>query len=76
LENEGLRSILDELRTYSQDRRALTFVEWAEFSDGELDADRLEIDIKYLGDTEREINFINLGFASQDAFDKLKEDLL
>ena len=76
LENEGLKSIIDELRTYSQDKRGLTFVEWAEFSDGELDADRLEIDIKYLDDTQREFSFINLGFAPQDEFDKLKEDLL
>ena len=76
LENEGLKSILDELRTYSEDKKALTFVEWAEFSDGELDVNRLEISIKYVADTQREFTFINLGFATQDAFENFKKEIV
>lgn len=75
LENEGLKSILDELRTYSEDKRALTFVEWAEFSEGELDANRLEISIKYMDDTQREFEFINIGFSTEDNFENFKKGL-
>ena len=35
LENEGVKTILDELREYSEGKQ-VTFVEWAEFSDGEI----------------------------------------
>lgn len=76
LENEGLKSILDELRTYSEDKKSLTFVEWAEFSDGELDVDRLEISIKYIGETQREFTFLNLGFALDDDFETFKKELV
>jgi len=75
LENEGLKSILDELRTYSELKNALTFVEWAEFSDDELDAPRLEINIKYIDDTTREFQFINLGISDEKAFELLEKDL-
>ena len=75
LENEGLRSIIDELRTYSEDKKSLTFVEWAEFSEGELDVPRLEISIKYLADTKREFSFINIGFASDEDFENFKKEL-
>ena len=75
LENEGLKSILDELRTYSEDKKSLTFVEWAEFSDGELDIDRLEISIKYVADSEREFEFKNLGFSKNEDFEILKKEL-
>jgi len=75
LENEGLKSILDELRTYSTDKNALTFVEWAEFSEDELNIKRLEINIKYLGDTQREFEFINQGIMDEHLFETLKKEL-
>jgi len=75
LENEGLKSITDELRTYSQDKNALTFVEWAEFSEDELNIDRLEINIKYKGDTKREFIFKNIGLFQNEAFENLKKEL-
>ncbi|MCR4880337.1 MAG: tRNA (adenosine(37)-N6)-threonylcarbamoyltransferase complex ATPase subunit type 1 TsaE [bacterium] len=75
LENEGLRSIIEELRTYSEDKHSLTFVEWAEFSDGELDVNRLEILIKYKGDTQREFVFKNISFSTADDFNKLETEL-
>jgi len=75
LEKEGLSSIIDELRTYSNDKKSLTFVEWAEFSDDELSINRLEINIKYLDDTKRSFEFKNLGIASKDSFENFKKDL-
>ena len=35
LENEGVKTILDELREYSEGKQ-ITFVEWAEFSQNEI----------------------------------------
>ncbi len=75
LENEGLKSILDELRTYSELKNALTFVEWAEFSNGELDVNRLEISIKYVDDTEREFEFVNMGISNNENFEEFKKEL-
>ena len=76
LENEGLKSIIDELRTYSEDKNSLTFVEWAEFSDGELNINRLEVSISYVDDTVREFEFTNLGFSNSLEFENLKKELL
>ena len=39
LENVGIKTITDELREYSEGK-CLTFVEWAEFSQGEVPFDR------------------------------------
>lgn len=46
LENEGVRTIKEELREYSKSG-ILTFVEWADFSQGELPYDRLNIKVSY-----------------------------
>lgn len=46
LENEGVKSIKDELLAYSEDK-VLTLVEWANFGEGELPIDKIEINIKY-----------------------------
>lgn len=46
LENTGVKSIADELREYS-DGRKITFVEWAEFSQGEIPFKRIEINVTY-----------------------------
>ena len=75
LEDEGLKSILEELQTYSTMKNALTFVEWAEFSHGELDLPRLEIAIKYIDDTSREFTFNNRGILSAENFEKFKKEL-
>ena len=76
LENEGLKSIIDELQTYSTMKHSLTFVEWAEFSAGELDLPRLEISIKYIDDNSREFLFTNYGILPQENFETLKKELL
>lgn len=75
LENEGVKSIIDELRTYSEQKNSLTFVEWADFSDGELEIDRLEISIKYVDDTEREFEFINVNAMPEIDFRMLKKGI-
>lgn len=64
LEKEGVKSILDELREYSEDRNILTIVEWAEFSFGELPEDRLEIKITYVDEDKREFSFKSFGSNS------------
>lgn len=46
LENEGIKTIEQELADYSK-RGVLTFVEWADFSCGALSYDRLNIKILY-----------------------------
>ena len=76
LEDEGLKSIIDELQTYTTMKNALTFVEWAEFSHGELDLPRLEISIKYIDDTSREFAFNNKGILPAENFEKFKKELL
>lgn len=60
LENEGVRTIIDELTEYSKPD-VLTFVEWAEFSDFELPFDRIEIRIEYIDETERKFDFYAVG---------------
>lgn len=70
LENEGVRTIIDELTEYSRPN-VLTFVEWAEFSDFELPFDRIEVRIEYIDDTTRNFEFS----ASSDNYINLLEGL-
>lgn len=51
LENEGLKTILDELREYSEGK-VLTFVEWAEFSQDEIPFNHIQINVSYEGDND------------------------
>lgn len=46
LETSGLDSIKEELREYSKEN-ILTFVEWADFGEGELPVQKMEIKITY-----------------------------
>ena len=55
LENEGVKTITDELREYSTGKQ-LTFVEWAEFSQNEIPFDRIEVNVTY--DDEDNICFL------------------
>lgn len=52
LENEGVDTIIDELREYSQGK-LLTFVEWAEFSQDEIPFERVNINVTYEDDDSR-----------------------
>src|SRR5574344_1078093 len=60
LENVGIKTITDELREYS-DGKKLTFVEWAEFSQGELPFDRIEVNVTYDDDDSRIYTFKSIG---------------
>lgn len=56
LENEGVKTILDELREYSEGKK-LTFVEWAEFSQNEIPFRHLKINVTYNDDDSRLYTF-------------------
>jgi len=56
LENEGVKTIIDELREYSEGRQ-LTFVEWAEFSQDEIPFNHLKINVTYNDDDSRIYTF-------------------
>lgn len=60
LENEGIKTILDELREYSQGK-ILTFVEWAEFSQDEIPFNHLKINVTYEDDDSRKYSFEAFG---------------
>lgn len=56
LENEGIKTILDELREYSEGKQ-VTFVEWAEFSQDEIPFKHLKINVTYQDDDARVYSF-------------------
>lgn len=56
LENEGVKTILDELREYSEGKK-VTFVEWAEFSQDEIPFKHLKINVTYRDDDARIYSF-------------------
>ncbi len=60
LENEGVATILDELREYSEGRQA-TFVEWAEFSQDEIPFNHIKINVTYDEDEARKYSFMAFG---------------
>lgn len=60
LEHTGIKTIADELREYSVGQK-ITFVEWAEFSQGELPFERLEINVTYEDDDSRIYEFTSIG---------------
>ncbi len=60
LEHAGIKTITDELREYSEGRK-ITFVEWAEFSQGELPFERIEINVVYADDESRVYEFKSIG---------------
>ena len=72
LENAGIKTITDELREYSEGKQ-LTFVEWAEFSQGEVPFDRLDINVTYDDDDNRCYTFKAEGEGKQDIIEGLKK---
>lgn len=60
LENEGVKTIADELREYSEGKK-LTFVEWAEFSQNEIPFNHLQINVTYDDNDARIYEFIPCG---------------
>ena len=70
LEHAGIKTITDELREYSEGRK-ITFVEWAEFSQGELPFERIEINVTYADDDSRIYEFKAVG----DKYNRVIEGL-
>ena len=70
LEHEGVSTILDELREYSEGKK-LTFVEWAEFSQDEIPFNHLKINVTYEDDDSRTYSFESFGEASHKIIEGL-----
>ena len=64
LENEGVSTIINELDEYSEGK-ILTMVEWAEFSQNEIPFDRIDLNINYIDETQREFTFTAFGDKSE-----------
>lgn len=60
LENEGVKTIMDELREYSEGKK-LTFVEWAEFSQNEFPFNHVKINVTYEDNDDRKYTFTGYG---------------
>ena len=60
LENEGVKTIMDELREYSEGKQ-LTFVEWAEFSQNEFTFNHIKINVTYEDNDDRKYTFTGYG---------------
>lgn len=71
LENEGVKTILDELREYSQGK-ILTFVEWAEFSQDEIPFNHIKINVTYGEDEARIYSFSAYGEDNISIIEGLK----
>lgn len=71
LENVGIKTITDELREYSEGK-CLTFVEWAEFSQGEVPFDRIEINVTYDDEDNRNYTFTSVGETTKGIIFKLE----
>lgn len=65
LEREGISTIINELEEYSEGN-ILTLVEWAEFSNGALPFDRIELNINYVDENIREFVFNPIGLKSEE----------
>ena len=61
----------EELREYSEGRK-ITFVEWAEFSQGELPFERIEINVTYSDDDSRIYEFKSVGEKNIKIIEGLK----
>ena len=60
LENEGIKTIYDELREYSEGKQ-VTFVEWADFNQNEAPFNHIKINVTYSDDESRLYEFISCG---------------
>ena len=69
LENEGVKTILDELREYSEGKQ-VTFVEWAEFSQDEIPFNHIKINVTYEDDDSRKYSLE--AFGDEDLLEGLR----
>ena len=71
LEHTGISTITEELREYSEGKK-ITFVEWAEFSQGELPFERIEVNVTYDDDDSRIYEFKSIGEKNKKVIERLK----
>ena len=71
LEHAGISTIADELREYSSGKK-ITFVEWAEFSQGELPFERIEVNVTYDNDDSRVYEFKSVGEKNRNVIEGLR----
>ena len=71
LEHTGISTIAEELREYSEGKK-ITFVEWAEFSQGELPFERIEVNVTYDDDDSRVYEFKSIGEKNKKVIEGLK----
>lgn len=72
LEHAGISTITEELREYSEGKK-ITFVEWAEFSQGELPFERIEINVTYDDNDSRNYEFKSIGEKNNYIIEGLKQ---
>lgn len=72
LENEGVKTILDELIEYSEGRQ-ITFVEWAEFSQDQIPFNHIKINVTYNDDEARNYSFEAFGEDNIKAVEELNK---
>lgn len=72
LENEGVKTILDELGEYSQGK-IITFVEWAEFSQDEIPFNHIQINVTYEEGESRKYSFTGFGEGNISVIEGLKK---
>lgn len=73
LENEGVKTIFDELQEYSEGKQ-ITFVEWAEFSQNQIPFDHININVTYEDDDSRKYTFEGFGQKCIDIVEGLKNE--
>lgn len=73
LEHAGISTITEELREYSEGRK-ITFVEWAEFSQGELPFERIEVNVTYDDSDYRIYEFKAAGDKNNRIIEGLKSE--
>ena len=72
LEKEGVKTILEELREYSEGLQA-TFVEWAEFSQDEIPFNHIKINVTYDEEESRKYSFEAFDHDSIEVIEGLSE---
>ena len=70
LEHEGVKTIYDELKEYSEGQQ-ITFVEWAEFSQNQVPFDHIKINVTYEDDDSRKYSFEGFGEKCSMIVEKL-----
>ena len=72
LENEGIKTIFDELQEYSEGKQ-ITFVEWAEFGQNQVPFDHIKINVTYDDADSRKYSFEGFGTKCEKIVEELSK---